>query len=397
MASAAPTRDHHTTPRAAVTVACVALFVDMFIYGLAIPVLPLLPATVDAGPTATGLLFASYAAAMIVATPLAGALVDRRGSRMPLFAGMLGLGAATCLFALGGPFWLLLLGRVLQGFAAGMAWVASLALIAAAVPLERRGRLLGLAMSMVSIGILVGPPVGGVLVEHFGTAAPFLIAAGLAVLDGVARVAFVRDETRPVDDPTGPVAVLRVPRTVPVIVVVLISAAIIAAIEPLLPLHLHQEFDVTPLGIGLLFGLMVIVGAILNPFVGSLITRVDARALVSLGVVSATAGLALAGVAASLSVLVLAMVLLGAAVAFLSAPGTTLIGLQGQQTDPPALGGAYTLFNLAYATGLMFGPAVAGVLTGALSLTAALLVLSAATLAIGIGAAVKLPSARSDD
>jgi hypothetical protein len=42
-------------PAPAVAVACVALFTDMLVYGLAIPVLPLLPATVEAGPTATGI------------------------------------------------------------------------------------------------------------------------------------------------------------------------------------------------------------------------------------------------------------------------------------------------------------------------------------------------------
>jgi DHA1 family solute carrier family 18 vesicular amine transporter 1/2 len=66
-----------TSPRAALVVACLALFTDMFVYGLAIPVLPLLPPVVAAGPAATGVLFGSYAVAMIVATPPAGRLVDR--------------------------------------------------------------------------------------------------------------------------------------------------------------------------------------------------------------------------------------------------------------------------------------------------------------------------------
>jgi len=66
-----PTRPR-TRSATAVAVACVALFTDMLVFGLAIPVLPLLPATVAAGPAATGALFAGNAAAMILVTPVAG-------------------------------------------------------------------------------------------------------------------------------------------------------------------------------------------------------------------------------------------------------------------------------------------------------------------------------------
>lgn len=385
-------RTRDSSPKAAMIVACVALFTDMFIYGLVIPVLPLLPATVDAGPTATGMLFAGYAAAMLLVTPFAGVLVDRTGPRLPLLIGLIGLAGATLLFAVGGPYALLLVGRVLQGAAAGLAWVASLSLIAATVPLERRGTAMGMAMSMVSLGILAGPPIGGLLVENFGTVVPFLLAAALAVLDGIARAVFVRGDRPASHEPTGPLAVLRVRGTVPVIIVVLISAAMIAAIEPLLPLHLTRAFGMTPSGIGVLFGLTVIVGVILNPIVGSLLGRIHARILVIGGVVTAAVGLALLAIASSLGVVIAGMVLLGVAVALLSAPGTTLIGLQGQQFSPPAIGGSYTLFNLAYAVGLMAGPAISGFLAGAFSLTVALTVTAASILVAGLLASARLPS-----
>lgn len=385
------------TPATAVVVACIALFVDMFIYGLAVPVLPLLPHAVDAGPTATGFLFASYAAAMLVATPFAGALVDRRGSRTPLLIGMLALAGATVLFAVASSFWLLLLGRVLQGLAAGMAWVASLSLIAAAVPMKKRGRAIGIAMSMVSVGILVGPPVGGLIVENFGPVVPFLLAAVLAVLDGLARVFLVRENHPPTDDPTGPLAVLRVRGSASVVVVVAISAAMIAAIEPLIPVYLSRRFDASALGVGLLFGLTVLVGVVLNPVAGSLVGRADARGVVRAGILSAAMGLVLLGVTDSFAVVVIAMILLGVAVAALSAPGTTLIGFQGQRTDPPALGGAYTLFNLAYAGGLMIGPVLAGVLTGAFDMTVALVAVAIVVLVTGGAASIRLPDGRLAD
>jgi MFS transporter, DHA1 family, solute carrier family 18 (vesicular amine transporter), member 1/2 len=69
VASKQPTGGRPTRSAIAITVASVALFTDMLVYGLAIPVLPLLPATTAAGPAATGLLFAGYATAMLLSPP----------------------------------------------------------------------------------------------------------------------------------------------------------------------------------------------------------------------------------------------------------------------------------------------------------------------------------------
>lgn len=63
-----------------------------------------------------------------------------------------------------------------------MSWVAALSLIAATTTMERRGQTMGIAMSTITLGVLVGPPVAGFLVEHFGTASPFLLAAAIALL-----------------------------------------------------------------------------------------------------------------------------------------------------------------------------------------------------------------------
>ena len=57
--------------------------------------LPLLPAVVEQGEAATGILFASYAVAMVVATLFAGRLVTVLGSLIGFIANLTGLWAAT--------------------------------------------------------------------------------------------------------------------------------------------------------------------------------------------------------------------------------------------------------------------------------------------------------------
>lgn len=383
-----------TRPAAALIVSCAALFTDMLVYGLAIPVLPLLPATVAAGPAATGILFAAYAVAMIAATPVAGRLVDRTGPRQPLLAGLVGLALATALFAVGAPFALLVAARLLQGFAAGMSWVAGLSLIAATAPPETRGRYIGTAMSMVSTGVLVGPPLAGALVDALGTRAPFLLAAAVALADGLLRILLVRSSPRSTEDFAGPVAVLRVPGSPSVLAAVVVGAASLAAIEPVLPLHLVRTQQVGPLGIGGLFAVAVITGAVLSPLVGSLMGRADARVLIAAG--GLLAALALAALAAATHPwhVALALAGLGASTAFLLAPATTLIGQQGMRATPPVLGAAYAAFNLAYAGGLFLGPLLSGPLTDLTGFPAAALALAVAAAVAAVAATPRLPTGR---
>ena len=384
-----------TNPRMAVAVSCIALFTDMLIYGILIPLLPLMPAVERAGSSATGLLFAVYAAMMIAVTPLAGRLVDRKGPRGPLLAALLGLAAACLLFAVGGPYWLLLISRLLQGAAAGLGWVASLALIAASIPLERRGTYLGLAMSMVSIGTLAGPPLAGWLARDHGHAAPFVLAAAVLVLDGLLRVVFVRPTPPSADDPATPLDVLRVGGSWPVVILIAVGSAVTSAIEPILPVRLAVGLGLDTAGIGLLFALLVIIGAVLNPMVGAILNRVSPRVLALIGAALAIAGLLLLGAGSRLPVVIAGIVCLGGAIAFLVAPAGTLIGVQGARTTPPALGGAYSLYNLAYAAGLILGPMTAGALTSALGYSAACAVLAGAVAVVALGGFSRLPRSLS--
>ncbi|WP_233188093.1 MFS transporter [Actinomyces qiguomingii] len=368
--------DTTTSPRMAVVVACVALFTDMLVYGILIPVLPLLRAVTEAGPSATGLLFAAYAAALVIVTPIAGRVVDKRGPRGPLLAALVGLAGACLLFTIGGPYWLLLTARTLQGAAAGLSWVAGLSLIAATVPLRQRGTYLGLAMSMVSVGVLAGPPLAGWLAGLGGHSAPFLCATALLVIDGVLRIVFIRSDPPPDDDPATAMDVLRTPGCWPVVALILFGATVTSCIEPVLPTHLAEAFGTGPTGIGLLFALLTLVGACLNPLVGACLPHVSPRGLTLLGAAAAAVGLVLVGIGPSLPVVITGLVCLGGAIALLVAPAGALIGVQGAMATPPAIGGAYSLYNLAYAGGLFIGPTLSGALTEGIGFAGACLALA---------------------
>ena len=184
---------------------------------------------------------------------------------------------------------------------------------------------------------------------------------------------------------------LRVRGSWPVVVLIALGSAVTSAIEPILPVRLAVGLGLDTAGIGLLFTLLVVIGAGLNPMVGAALSRVSPRLLALVGATLAVAGLMLVGAGSRLPVVVAGIVCLGAAVAFLVAPAGTLIGVQGARTTPPALGGAYSLYNLAYAAGLTAGPALAGVLTSVLGYPAACTALAAGVAVVAFGGLGRLP------
>lgn len=350
-----------TRPGAATGVTVVALVVDMFLYGSLVPLLPGLPA-VAGSPAAAGLLFAAYAVAMVVATPLVGRWVDRSGARAPMLAGLVGLAAATVLFAVAvdvpGAIGLtvLMLARAAQGVAAASSWTAGLALIAATHSPERRGTVMGLALSAIGLGVLLGPAVSGFLAEAWGPRAPFVLVAVLAALDAAARLIWIR-ATAPTANPTPLRVVARGPQAGLMIALTALGAAAIAFIEPVLPLQL-ATLGLGSGAIGVVFGAAVLGGAVAAPLAGALAGRLGPTRLAAIGTLVTAAGLALAGRPVTW-LAIAGVVLVGVGSQLILAPTLLLIGTLAEHIQPAAYGSAYALYNLAYTTGLAIAPLAA--------------------------------------
>ena len=83
------------------------------------------------------------------------------------------LGSLTAALSIDGTT--LVLSRILQGCGGALLSATSTAIVTATFPPEERGRALGINVMAVYLGLSVGPPLGGLLVDHLGWPWIFLV------------------------------------------------------------------------------------------------------------------------------------------------------------------------------------------------------------------------------
>ncbi|CAD5122843.1 DgyrCDS11246 [Dimorphilus gyrociliatus] len=131
-----------------------------------------------------GFLVAAKGAAQFVSNPFVGVIATRFGYKRPLLVGSIILLASTTAFAFGSNYAFLLVTRLLQGLSSAITAVSGMGLLASNFcHQEERGKVMGFAVSAISVGIIAGPIYGSLLYQFLGQAAPFLILSGMIFLD----------------------------------------------------------------------------------------------------------------------------------------------------------------------------------------------------------------------
>lgn len=128
-------------------------------------------------------------------------LADRFGRKRVFLSGMAAFGAASVLCALSPSPEALIGARVLMGAAAACVLPPALSLIAVMFPPEERAQALGVWAAVAGAGLVLGPVLGGVLVQEVGWEAVFLINVPVALVVVPAGLAVLPESTRPGSPP----------------------------------------------------------------------------------------------------------------------------------------------------------------------------------------------------
>jgi EmrB/QacA subfamily drug resistance transporter len=120
----------------------------------------------DAALSTVGWVSTGYLLAFAISIPIAGWAVDRFGSRRVWLFGLTTFVSMSVLAGLSTSIEMLVAFRVLQGFAGGLLEPTMLTVVARAAGPARVGRVLGLTAIPVTLGPILGPVLGGFLLEY---------------------------------------------------------------------------------------------------------------------------------------------------------------------------------------------------------------------------------------
>ncbi|KAK4452416.1 major facilitator superfamily domain-containing protein [Podospora aff. communis PSN243] len=294
---------------------CLAIFTDIFLYGLIVPVIPFSLSAQAGVPEEevqqwTAILLACYNATLCVGSPIAGYFADHTASRrLPLLLGLLALAGSTLLLCLGTTVALLVVGRLLQGFSAAVVWSVGLALLVDTVGKDV-GQSMGYVSIAMSVGLLISPVIGGAVYAAAGYYAVYYIAFALIICDIALRFVLIEKKvarqwldtaaddhrapgrastdnlhngdlaagTAPSDEKTRRplLELVRTKRIIAVLLGVVLEAVLVFACDTVLPLFVKDVFQWDSTAAGLVF-ICIMLPGFASPLVGALADRYGAK------------------------------------------------------------------------------------------------------------------------
>jgi DHA1 family tetracycline resistance protein-like MFS transporter len=137
------------------------VFIDITGYGIIIPLLPYYATEFNAGPTALGVLIASFAIMQFLFSPLLGKASDTKGRKPILLLSLLISLIGFTIFSFANSYFMLLLSRIIAGLATERA--VAQAYIADITDHTTRTKEIGKIGAALGAGFIIGPAMGGLL------------------------------------------------------------------------------------------------------------------------------------------------------------------------------------------------------------------------------------------
>ncbi|MBM0233261.1 DHA2 family efflux MFS transporter permease subunit [Micromonospora sp. STR1_7] len=161
--------------------------------------LPKLVGDLGTNLTTIGWVTSGYALALVAVMPTAAWAIGRFGARRTYLTALLLFTAGSVLAGTAWNVESLIAFRVLQGLGGGLLNPVGMAVALAAVPAGRRGRMMSLLGLPVLVGPLIGPVLGGLLLDHASWRWIFWINLPVGLL-----AVFLGRSVLPVAEPGGP-------------------------------------------------------------------------------------------------------------------------------------------------------------------------------------------------
>jgi DHA1 family tetracycline resistance protein-like MFS transporter len=348
-----------TTSRWRVAIIFLTVLIDLIGFGIVLPILPYYSQTFGAEGLGFGVLIMSFSAMQFLATAVLGRLSDRIGRRPILLTTTLFNAAGYVMFAFAESYAVLLLARVISGFAGGNISVAQ-AYMADVSPPADRSRRMGLLGAAFGLGFSIGPLVGAVAALKWGHAGPGVVAAALSLANFVSAYFILPESLGPEHRARRRLLdfghfgeVLSRPRLRPLMVVWGLAPFAFAGYTVVLPLFAGVRFGWGTPQLGVFFGEVGITAALVQGVLfGKLARRYGDRRLVIAGTCGMALGIGLVPLMGSTFALYAWTLVLAFSNSLFAPAATGLVSLYaGPAEQGTVLGAAQAIAALGRMTG----------------------------------------------
>ncbi len=342
------------------------MFIAIGSFGIIIPILPAYLQSIGQGGTAAGLMIAIFAGAQLIFSPIAGKWTDQYGRRKMIIYGLVGLTASMFIFYAVDTIWWLYFSRVIGGIGAALLVPAIFAYVADITTMEQRAKGNSLISAAMSLGIVIGPGIGGFLTEY-GLKVPFLISAIVSLVAVIFSIIVLKESQQEqadgvhYDDESMVKKLVRsvkMPYFIPLVITLVMSFGLMAY-ESVLGLFVDNEFGATPQEIALMITATGIISTIVQLFVvDRLVVNLGEEKVLNIFLGVATVGFLLSIFASSYVLFFGITLIIFLATSILRPVLNTLISKLAGREQGFAMG-----MNNAYMSiGNILGPTLAGLL-----------------------------------
>lgn len=356
--------------RKKITILMVNMFIAIASFGIIVPILPAYLVSINQGGTAAGLMIAIFAGAQLLFSPLGGKWADVYGPRKVIILGLSLLTVSMLMFYATDSIWILYASRIVGGIGDAFLVPGIFTYVAGITTSAQRAKATGLVTASMSLGLVIGPGIGGFLAD-FDLKLPFLISA-IVTLTAVLFSLVLLKEIEPAEDISKQAEEfikaetmfeqigrsVKMPYFIPLIITFVMSFGLVAY-ESVIGLYLTSEFGSTSKDIAMMITATGLVSVIVQVFiVDRLIRRFGEVAVLITFLSVATGGFLLSLMAGSYAAFFGVSLVIFLAMAILRPVLNILISKMAQGEVGFAMG-----MNTAYMSlGNVLGPLSAGML-----------------------------------
>lgn len=340
------------------------MFIAVAGFGIIIPIIPDYLKMIGEGGTAAGLMISVFAGAQLLMSPVAGKWADVYGRRPMIIAGLIGFTVSMGVFYLSDNLTVLLISRAIGGVGAALLIPAIFAYVADITTLQQRAKGNSYISAAMSLGIVIGPGIGGFFAE-FGLKAPLLLSAIVSFVAVISSIILLKEPDREVAPVTSDNESL--PRQLIsstkkpyffVLVINLVMAFGLMAYESVLGLFVSETFSATPQQIAVMITGTGIVSVIVQLFaVDRLVSLFGEIKVVLIFILLAALGFLFSLFAGSYAIFFAVTLIIFLSTSILRPVLNTLVSKMADKEQGFAMG-----MNNAYMSiGNIVGPTLAGI------------------------------------